>query len=310
MQMDVIQPNSNTGHMRILNWLLAARKLFQRRGRAGPLRILSFGCSIGDEVATILQIFPDADVHGVDAQDAVLDIAQRTLGHLPNVHLYRSDMAAIMANGPFDMIVCSAVLCINPAPADYAVQFPFSRFADVIAGLDAALAPGGVLAIVNAGYRFADTVTSNSYRVIRSDVIFSAGFVDVFNKSGSHYLQQMRTLGLPIYRKRGNCSSRHDEDLADSLFEKIGEGEDRTAEMLLMRPVPEDSEEIWSIVRCNLDAAKTKIDASYLPVTYTYSFMRAPSGQEGYSVEVAWPSFQTGEWHRRPAYWNYTIKPS
>lgn len=303
--MDIIQPNSSTAHMRIVNWLATIRSLFIRRQRTGPLRILSFGCSIGDEVATIVQMFPGAEVHGVDIQDGVLDIAQKTVGHLPNVHIYRSDFDAIRLNGPFDLIVCSAVLCINPAPTDYATQFPFSRFSQIIDALDAALDTGGILVIINAGYRFADTDAFQSYRVIRSDLVHSAGFVDVLNKSGSWYLQQRRTLALPIYRKRGDCSRRHDEDLADSIFEKVGKGGDRTPEMVTLRPVPEGFEEIWRVERCNLDGARAPADGALLPVTFTYRFMRSGL-EEGYSLEISWPSFQTGEMHRRPAFWNYT----
>ena len=123
------------------------------------LRLLSFGCSTGEEIVTLRWFFPDAEIFGCDTEPDILKIAQGAVGHLAAI--FKSDRDAIEARGPFDLINCSAVLCLNP-PTDIAARFPSARFDEIVALLDGVLRPGGLIAITNASYRFAASPPATS----------------------------------------------------------------------------------------------------------------------------------------------------
>src|SRR5262249_14240005 len=76
-------------------------------------KVLSFGCSTGEEVLTLRQYFPDAWITGAD-------INKRNLSHCrklvvdSRINFVHSDLATIQKHGPFDAIFCMAVLQRTP----------------------------------------------------------------------------------------------------------------------------------------------------------------------------------------------------
>lgn len=127
--------------------------------------ILSFGCSTGDECLDLAEAFPRARVVGVDANPGVLDAA-RSLSHHKRVR-YATPADADMG-APYDLITCHSVLCHHPAARDLPVNtlWSFVKFSETVAALDALLAEGGWLSILNAEYEFTATrMCADRYRV-------------------------------------------------------------------------------------------------------------------------------------------------
>lgn len=127
-------------------------------------RILSFGCANGAEVRALRRRIPDARITGIDINPHALKHARQS--DLDPRSSYRC------ADRPppgerFDAILALAVfrhgMIEENRPQDCAAILPFNRVAEGIARLDAALEPGGWLAICNAHYRFCDFAASSGY---------------------------------------------------------------------------------------------------------------------------------------------------
>lgn len=124
------------------------------------LRILSFGCSTGEEIQSLdAHYFTGARIDGVDIDEAAL-IAARSKAYTNNdVEIFDFDA---FANGSetYDLIFAMSVLCKWPTTkgiSDISDIYPFSAFAETTTLLHARLAPRGHLVIFNANYRFEDT---------------------------------------------------------------------------------------------------------------------------------------------------------
>lgn len=132
-------------------------------GRAPP-EILSFGCSSGAEVRALRKRLPTARITGVDLNTRSLLRARK------EDPLNASDY--ICADRPpahrqFDAILALAVfrhgdLAAN-RPESSTDCFPFARFRDAIERIDAALVPGGWLALCSMHFAFEDLAIASRY---------------------------------------------------------------------------------------------------------------------------------------------------
>jgi len=116
------------------------------------LRILSYGCSTGEEVLTLRSYFPAAMIVGAEINPQSLAIARKKVSD-DRVVLIESDSAAIRESSPFDAIFCMAVLQRTPMLiADQGVKdlsgiYPFEKFDAKVAELDTWLKTGGLLVV-------------------------------------------------------------------------------------------------------------------------------------------------------------------
>lgn len=139
-------------------------EIFAAAAQAVPnaRRILSFGCSTGEECASLSLYFPAAQIIGADINCLNVWRARQKV-RLPNIQFIYSRDATLAALAPFDAIFAMAVFRKSGNdPADY----PFTHFAERVGFLDTLLAPGGLLAVAAAVYRFADTPTARKYIAI------------------------------------------------------------------------------------------------------------------------------------------------
>jgi trans-aconitate methyltransferase len=127
------------------------------------LRILSFGCSTGEECVTLADYFPAALIVGADINPLNLLIAMRRGGDRVR-YVYASDRILNWFGG-FDALFCMAVLR-TPKRDHIAEHYPFERFAERALYLESLVRPGGLLVIHNATYRFSDTVHRCDYEAI------------------------------------------------------------------------------------------------------------------------------------------------
>lgn len=127
--------------------------------RPSAARILSFGCSTGEELEAIRQRWPNAALVGAEINPRSRRIAARRLAHDQGV----SVVAPEAVDGAFDIIFALAVLQVQPhriadqGVADLSRIYPFERFDDQVAALAAMLGPGGLLCVMHAHYRVEDT---------------------------------------------------------------------------------------------------------------------------------------------------------
>jgi Methyltransferase domain len=270
--------------------------------KSDKLKILSFGCSLGDELVTLRYIFPDADILGCEIDPMALEIAQKTVGHLATV--FESDASSILERGPFDLIVCSAVLCLNP-PKKIRAKFPSARFDELLALLDAALSPSGLLCITNASYRFQNAPVFSSYDPIRSDIVSSTGFVDVFTHEGESFLEKISLPSQYAYRRGPGFSLTDDEEMADCIFRKREAGEAPAVGTLRLAPVPERFEPEFEFKRSNLETLDASSREDAIEVVRHYKFGRdAADGTRGYVIQVSWGSLAGSGEHVRLPTWN------
>lgn len=266
------------------------------------LKVLSFGCSTGEEIVTLRSIFGDtADLYGCEIESVSLAEAIATTGHLATI--FKSDRAAIRDYGPFDFINCASVLCLNP-PTEMNKLFPPGEFDALLAALDAALRPGGLLALTNASYRLQDSPLAPYYDPVRSDIVFSSGFVNVYAHDRRPFLERIRRPSYVAFRRGIAFDIRDEEELADSLFRKRLSGEASAPRVLTLAPVPPGFAESFAFERSNLVGlpASQRVDAIEVLRHYRFGIDRA-TGERGYALQIGWTSL-TGREHLRPPLWD------
>jgi len=135
----------------------------------GPaLRILSFGCSTGEEVLTLRRYFPSATIVGAEINERSL-AACRRLPADDRIVFIRSDRAAVRVHGPYDAVFCMAVLQRTPhgieerGTTNLRWIYPFEKFDAQVRELDGQVRRGGLLVVHNTQYVFADSSVADRY---------------------------------------------------------------------------------------------------------------------------------------------------
>lgn len=130
-------------------------------------RLLSFGCSTGEELLTLRAYFPRAEIVGVDINPRCLRAARRRCRADAAI---RVQHASAPIAGRFDGVFCLAVFdrrqLRDEATANADTIYPFAVFEGELRRLDALLRRGGVLALDGAGYRFGDTALAPRYDAV------------------------------------------------------------------------------------------------------------------------------------------------
>jgi len=141
------------------------------------LRLLSFGCSTGEEAFTLARYFRHATIDAIDANPACIAQAQRAARspeHRDVADRIRFLCAATpdASGGDYDAVLCLSVLRHGALdverPERCTALIPFARFANTIAALDRCLRAGGVLLLWGCNFRFRDTATAAAYCVVPS----------------------------------------------------------------------------------------------------------------------------------------------
>jgi hypothetical protein len=295
-----IQDQIHTSLFREIETLRTARAYFADRRRT-DLRILSFGCSIGDEIASLAHFFPDAKIIGCDADDFALETAQRSVGHIAEI--VRSDRDAIIERGPFDLITACSALCINP-PRDIPIRFPPALFDDFLSLFDEVLVPGGLLILTNSTYRFRDSPVFERFDAVRSDIVSSSGFVDVFSRSGKKFLIQLLFPAGRAHKRGPSFAIEDDEELTESIFRKRESAALAQTRTLRIAPPPLHFEERFQYRRSNLDSAPADSREDVVEILRHVRFgFDAETGVPGIVTSVEWQSLVHDGRHIRPPIW-------
>ncbi len=143
-------------------WLNRYPELFDGAAKLAPdaRRILSFGCSTGEELISLRHRFPDTQIVGAEINARSRRAAKRQLAADPNVTV----VAPQGIIGSFDIVFALSVLQRDPRgtsgnvdPAHLIKLYPFERFDAGVHSLVTRLRPGGLLCVTNALYRVEDS---------------------------------------------------------------------------------------------------------------------------------------------------------
>jgi SAM-dependent methyltransferase len=142
-------------------------------GDAPQVRLLSFGCSTGDEVASLRHYFPRARIRGIDiSRGNIRECRKRDdLANVPDVDFVQAGSVEGEPPSHYDAIFCMAVLrhggLAGRAPGSCAHLISFQAFERTVTELSECLKPGGLFVIEHSNFRFADTTVSMAFDCIR-----------------------------------------------------------------------------------------------------------------------------------------------
>lgn len=126
-------------------------------------RILSFGCSTGEELSALRRRFPDAELVGAEINLRSRRIAARRVRDDGRAKVVRPGQI----EGEFEVILTLAVLQREPhkiaeMDVDNLTRFyPFARFDETVLNLARRLRRDGLICVANAQYRIEDSVAAN-----------------------------------------------------------------------------------------------------------------------------------------------------
>jgi hypothetical protein len=143
-----------------------------RIGDSENTRLLSFGCSRGDEVFSLRKYFPAAAIKGVDIDPRNIEHCVRR-ARLSPAAVFTFEVAATTAGEQreiYDAIFCLAVLCHGNLTTLGAQRCdPDLRFADfesMVTDFARCIKPGGLLLLHTTNFRFNDTAISRHFDVV------------------------------------------------------------------------------------------------------------------------------------------------
>jgi SAM-dependent methyltransferase len=151
-------------------WLFgfAATRLASRP----DLRILSFGCSRGEEVFSLRKYFPAAAVRGIDInpRNIARCLARARAEDAAGVTFEIAATTEGEATSSYDAIFCLAVLVNGDLTTSGAQRcdplLHFERFDRMVGDFARCLKPGGLLMLHTTNFRFCDTAVARDFDVV------------------------------------------------------------------------------------------------------------------------------------------------
>jgi SAM-dependent methyltransferase len=147
-------------------------------GAGAAVRILSFGCSSGEEVLTLRRYFPSAVIVGAEINPDSL-AACRRLSVDGQIEFIESTYDNVSRSGPYDLIFCLAVLQRTPRKViegevrNLSAIYPFERFDRQLTEFDSYLKAEGILVLQYTHYLFHDATVAPGYRAVTTQVLRS-----------------------------------------------------------------------------------------------------------------------------------------
>jgi 2-polyprenyl-3-methyl-5-hydroxy-6-metoxy-1,4-benzoquinol methylase len=143
-------------------------------GAASKARILSFGCSTGEEVFSLRQYFPHAEIKGIDINPGNIAVCRRRLKRArgAGVVFELASSTGAEASGAYDVIFCMAVLrhgsLGNPGVTRCDHLIRFEDFAKAVSDFERCLKPGGLLVLRNSNFRLCDSPAATAFETLLS----------------------------------------------------------------------------------------------------------------------------------------------
>lgn len=190
------QLTSTTGSNRYPEIFKAATTLVNN---ATP-KILSYGCSTGEECVSLKSHFPESLIIGADINLQNLKKARKN-NSMEGIEYLVSSESKLISRGLYDIIFAMSVLCRweDTKNVDSIENiYPFNKFNESIKLLFSLLKPGGFLVVYNANFLVEDSEVASFLEPIKLDEIKDSGFVHKFNKQNKKISPKHTTV---FYRK-------------------------------------------------------------------------------------------------------------
>jgi hypothetical protein len=129
-------------------------------------RILSFGCSTGEELLSLRRRFPRAEIVGAEINPRSRRVAAHRTEGDGRMRIVHPDSIS----GTFDAIFALAVLQREPhrvaeaGQQDLSSFYPFGKFDSAVVELAGRLREGGLLCVMHAQYRIEDSSAADKLR--------------------------------------------------------------------------------------------------------------------------------------------------
>jgi SAM-dependent methyltransferase len=141
-------------------------------GNDKGLRILSFGCSRGEEVFSLRNYFPTAEIKGIDIDPSNIAACLARVNHegAAGITFAAAATAESEPTESYDAIFCLAVLCRGDLTTSGAQRcdpdLRFDNFERMVADFTRSLRPGGLLLLHTTNFRFCDTAVAQNFDVV------------------------------------------------------------------------------------------------------------------------------------------------
>jgi SAM-dependent methyltransferase len=139
----------------------SSRSFLQNLTPAEPRAVLDLGCGPGHTARLLAEVFPGADVLGLDSSAAFVELARQQSGD--RLQFAVGDATQTLPGGPYDLIYCRYLLTHLSEPVA------------AIAVWSAALRPGGLLAIEENEWIRTEVPALAHYLAIVESMLASAG---------------------------------------------------------------------------------------------------------------------------------------
>ena len=164
----------------------------------GAARILSFGCSTGEELEAIRRRFPRAEIVGAEINPRSRRIAARRV----NGDAGTTVVSPSEIHGSFNLIFALAVLQRKPHSIeelgldDISSHYPFALFDATVTEFSSRLRKRGLLCVINAQYRVEDSSVAKLLQPIAASPAMTA---PLFGPDGKRLCQ---AIAKTFFRKR------------------------------------------------------------------------------------------------------------
>jgi SAM-dependent methyltransferase len=167
--MDLFQPEATTAEDRYPALFQFVR---DHLGDGADRRILSFGCSTGEEVFSLRRYFPIARIKGIEINRRNIRECRVRLARIggdPGLSFEIAGSAVAEPAACYDAVFAMAVfrhggLGGAPPRCDHLIRF--GDFERSVGELARSLKPRGLLVLRHANFRFGDTATASAFRRI------------------------------------------------------------------------------------------------------------------------------------------------
>ena len=141
-------------------------------GATNEIRILSYGCSTGEEVFSLRSYFSHAVIKGIDINAGNIAVCRRRLKEKPDAAMSFECASSIEAEPAtvYDAIFAMAVLrhgnlgLPGVTRCDHLIRF--DEFARVVEDFRRCLKPGGLLVIRHSNFRLCDTPVGTAFDTV------------------------------------------------------------------------------------------------------------------------------------------------
>lgn len=150
------------------------------------LRVLSFGCSTGEEVLDLREHYRHAKVFGTELNRTSLRKAEERLKEADAI-LFHSTYDNLQRYGPYNLILACSVFLRHPEDThaeDLSKLYPFEAFERGVCRLFDNTLPGGFLLIHNTNYRVSETRLGAFLTPVHHPDIVQNPRVPLFDPSG------------------------------------------------------------------------------------------------------------------------------